>query len=67
MARINKYVYGFKIQGHYGQGWEDECFEDTLKEAHQRLKEYRENSPYPSRMVRSREPNPQHPDNQPQN
>jgi len=60
MARVNKFIYGFKIQGHYGQGWEDECFEDNRKEARQRLREYRENSAYPSRMVKAREPNPQH-------
>lgn len=64
MARINKFLYGFKIQGNYGQGWEDECFEETRKEARQRLREYQENSPYPSRMVQAREPNPAHPDNQ---
>lgn len=42
------------IQGNYGQGWEDECAEDSRDEARQRLREYRENSPYPSRMVKRR-------------
>lgn len=28
----------------YGHGWEDECSEETRKEANQRLKDYRENA-----------------------
>lgn len=42
------------IQGDYGHGWEDECSEDDRAEARQRLREYRENSPYPSRLVKRR-------------
>jgi len=64
MGRINKYIYGYKIQGNYGLGWEDECFEYTYKEARKQLRAYKENSPYPSRMVSAREPNPEHPANQ---
>lgn len=51
MPKKNKYIYGYEIQGNYGQGWEGESFETALSEAKQRLKEYRENSPYPSRLV----------------
>jgi hypothetical protein len=54
----NKYIYGYEIQGNYGQGWECECYEETFKEARQRIKEYRENSPYPVRMVDKRIKNP---------
>lgn len=27
MAKVNKYLYGWKFYCHYGQGWEYECFE----------------------------------------
>ena len=41
----------------YGHGWEDECQEGTLREAHARLREYRENVPqYPARLKRVRVP-----------
>ena len=60
MKRVNKYIYGYKLQSNYGQGWETECFEYTLKEARQQLRAYRENSPYPVRIVGAREPNPEH-------
>ncbi len=57
--RVNKYLYGWKLYVHYGQGWEYELFEETWKEARERLKEYRENCPqYPIKAVRGREPNP---------
>jgi len=43
----------FDIQGDYGQGWELETCEETISEARQRLKEYRENMPqYPHRIKR---------------
>ena len=60
MKRVNKYIYGYNLQSNYGQGWETECFEYTLKEARQQLRAYRENSPYPVRIVGAREPNPEH-------
>jgi hypothetical protein len=46
----------YEIQGHYGPqyGWECVTTEDTLKEARARLKEYRENEPYPFRLVKRR-------------
>ena len=45
------------VQGHYGyHGWEDECPEETLKEARARMREYRENMPgYRHRMIKRRE------------
>ena len=42
------------VQGYYGFGWEDECVEFTRKEGLQRLKEYRANSQYASRLVKRR-------------
>lgn len=40
----------------YGHGWECEVTEDNIKDARQRLKEYGENSMFPVRMVKKREP-----------
>lgn len=56
--RVNKYIYGWKIQVNYGHGWEYEIFENTWKEAREQLKTYRANCSYPVRAVRVREPNP---------
>jgi hypothetical protein len=55
----NKFLYGWKLLVNYGQGWEYELFEESWKEAKERLKEYRENCPqYPIKAVRGREHNP---------
>lgn len=56
----NKYIYLHVIQGHYpgGNGWEDEAASESIREARADLRAYRENSPYPSRMISRREPNP---------
>ena len=58
--RVNKYLYLYIIQGHYGAyGWEDVATEETWKEARDRLKEYRENEKgIPHRTIRRRELNP---------
>ena len=40
----------------YGDGWECEAIEGSFKEARQRRKEYRENSPYPVRIIKRRVP-----------
>ncbi len=53
-----KFITAFIIQGNYGQGWEDETEEATLREAKAQLKAYRENSQYPSRLVRRKVENP---------
>ncbi len=53
-----KFITAFIIQGNYGQGWEDETQEDTLKLAKVQLKAYRENSTYPSRLIRRKVENP---------
>lgn len=59
MARINKYIYYYVIQGNYGYyGFEDACFETDYKEARKRLKEHRENMPkYAHRLIKRRELN----------
>lgn len=47
----------FIIQSNYGfgHGWEDECCESRRKDGLARLREYRENSPCPARMITRRE------------
>jgi len=52
--RITKFVTVFVTQGHYGTGWDDECSTTDRKEARQTLKEYQENSRWPSRNIRRR-------------
>lgn len=41
----------YVIQGNYGQGWEDENFETTHKDAKRSIKEYRENGPGSYRLI----------------
>ena len=56
--RRNKYVYLWVVQGHYGQGWEDENAEEDSKNGRRSLREYRENMPqYPHRLIQRRELN----------
>lgn len=53
-----KFVRVFVIQGNYPgcHGWEDECCDTDRKAARQELRNYRENSPYPSRLITRRVP-----------
>ena len=44
----------YVIQGNYGFGYKDECFEETRKEARERLREYRENGPGDYRLITRR-------------
>jgi hypothetical protein len=45
----------YAVQGNYGQGWEDETYEDDRRQALKRLREYRENMPeYPHRLISRR-------------
>lgn len=60
VKKENKYLYGYKLYVNYGQGWEYELFEDTLKEIKQRVKEYRENTKYPVKASPGRETNPKY-------
>ena len=57
----NKYLYLFVVQGNYGYGygWEDLCQSESWKEAKSDLRSYRENeTQYPHRLIKRREPNP---------
>lgn len=44
MSYIRKTYDRYDIETNYGYGWYAECSEDTLREARQRVKEYRENA-----------------------
>ena len=61
--KINKWLYLWIVQGYYGAhyGWEDVYTGETWADAHDRLKEYRENETmYPHRLIERREPNPEY-------
>ena len=52
----NKYIYLHVLQGSYGQGFEDLCASESLKEIRDNRRDYRENEPgTPLRIVRRRE------------
>ena len=60
MARANKYVYLYVLQGHYGSGWEDLAAEDKSERGaftriKQTRKEYRENEGGAYRIIERRE------------
>jgi hypothetical protein len=57
---MNKFIYLHVVQGYYGQGWEDVAASEDRREARSDLKAYRTNCTYPYRIIRRREPNPQH-------
>lgn len=46
-----KWSTEYVVQGNYGYGYEDECAEETMREARQRLREYRENGPGTYRLI----------------
>lgn len=57
MAYVRKTIDVWRFYVDYGQGWEHELDEFSLKEARNRVKEYRENCPqYPCKVVKGREP-----------
>ena len=60
MKKINKYLYGWRFSVNYGQGWEYECFELTRKEMLANKKAYALNCPWPLRISRGRELNPEY-------
>ena len=45
MAYIRKTKDVYVLLSNYGYGWEEELEEETLKEAREQLKTYRENCP----------------------
>lgn len=56
MAYIRKTRDEWEIQVNYGygQGWECDTTEETWKDAKAQAKTYRENVPYPVRIVKKR-------------
>lgn len=59
MARTNKYIYLFVVQGYYHVcGWEDLCASESYREARRDLESYNDEESYRHRIVRRREPNP---------
>lgn len=55
MAYIRKTKDVYVLLSNYGYGWEEELEEDTLKEAKEQLKTYRENCPnYQYRLKKKR-------------
>ena len=55
MAYIRKTKDVYVLLSNYGCGWEEELEEDTLKEAKEQLKTYRENCPnYQYRLKKKR-------------
>lgn len=57
MMRKNKYLYGWKFLVNYGQGWEYECFELTREAMKIQRIAYRQNCPFPFKIVLGRELN----------
>jgi hypothetical protein len=48
----NKWLNVHIMQTYTTMGWEDECIEDSRREANARLREYRLNQPeYPHRVI----------------
>ena len=52
-----RYVTVYVIQQYYFGKWEDVTEEEVYSEAIARRKEYRENTNYPTRLIRCKEPN----------
>jgi len=59
MARIDKYLYGWRLYVNYGQGWQYEIFEHSRKGMLENKKLYLKNCDYPQKWVRGRESNPE--------
>lgn len=62
MKRINKWLTEYIVQGNYGygHGWEDECAEETRKEARERFREYVNNGSGAYRLIARRVRNPEY-------
>ena len=56
IKKLTKWVKVYIIQGFYGNGtgWEDEAADTSYLKAKQNLKEYQNNSTYPSRLITRR-------------
>ena len=51
---MNKFEYLFVLQGYYAFGWEDLTTEDTLREAKEQMRTYRENEGGTYRVIQRR-------------
>ncbi len=61
MAKVNKWLYEYVIQGNYGYGWDDLISEETKEAGRAQLCCYRDNERDAShRMIKRRVPNPAH-------
>jgi hypothetical protein len=57
MTKVNKFIYGWKFYSLVDGKWEYETFETTYEMMRTNRKAYRENSPYPLKITKGREPN----------
>lgn len=55
LAREPKTELLYVVQGNYGQGWEDLTASTDYKEARANLRDYRQNDPAPTRLIKRRE------------
>ena len=51
---IRKTIDEYQIHVDYGQGWEHETTEETFADARRMRQDYRDNTPYPVRVVKVR-------------
>ncbi len=58
ITRHHKYIQVYVIQQNFGDGWEDVTAEETREAGIQSRKDYRENTNYPTRLIRRKEANP---------
>lgn len=55
MAYVRKTRDVYHVQVNYGWGFETVTYEDTWKDAKAMARDYRDNEPYPVRVVKRRE------------
>ena len=58
VTRYHKYITVYVIQQNFGDGWEDVTEEETRAAGIQARKDYRENTKYPTRLIRRKDLNP---------
>lgn len=56
LARQPKTEMLYVVQGCYGHGWEDLTASADYKEARDNLRDYRQNDPAPTRLIKRRRP-----------
>lgn len=55
LTRRPKTELVYVVQGNYGQGWEDLTASTDYNEARRDLRDYRQNDPAPTRLIKRRE------------